>query len=59
MIPNFSRGRNKTKLHLVSEQVFPDGVLFRLVEGEAELLLRSFIFDSSPVSPPSPGSVCF
>lgn len=47
----FSRGRNKTKLHLASKQVFRDGALLRLVEGEAELLRRSFIFDSYHVSP--------
>lgn len=33
----FSRGRNETKLHLVSKQLFTDGVLLRLAEGEAEL----------------------
>lgn len=32
----FSRGRNKTKLHLVSKQLFTDGVLLQRAQGEAE-----------------------
>lgn len=47
----FSRGRNETKLHLVSKQLFADGVLLRLAEGEAELRRWSFIFDSYQASP--------
>lgn len=47
----FSRGRNETKLHLVSKQLFTDGVLLRLAEGEAELRWWSFIFDSYHASP--------
>lgn len=53
--PRFQQRAQQNKVRPGLGPVFPGGVLLGLVEGEAELLLRSFIFDSSPASP---GSAC-